>query len=40
MSAYPENVRSPAQTGSRRGPAKPTRLTQLGLDRFLTRLRR
>jgi hypothetical protein len=30
MPAYPENVRSPGQTGSRCGPAKSTRLTQLG----------
>src|SRR5437763_16355885 len=27
MPAYPENVRSPGSTGSRRGPAKPTRMT-------------
>jgi hypothetical protein len=27
MPAYAENVRSPGQTGSRRGPAKPTRMT-------------
>jgi len=27
MPAYPENVRSPGQTGSRRGPIKPTRMT-------------
>jgi hypothetical protein len=28
---YPENVRSPGWTGSRRGPAKPTRLMRNGL---------
>jgi hypothetical protein len=28
MLAYPENVRSPGQTGSRRGPAKPTLMTR------------
>ena len=27
--AYPENIRSPGWTGSRRGPAKPTRMTQV-----------
>jgi hypothetical protein len=36
MPAYPEHVRSPGQTGSRRGPAKPTRMTLDGhrLARF------
>ena len=28
MPAYPENVRSPGQTGSRRGPVKPTRMVK------------
>src|SRR5438552_12168411 len=27
MPAYPEKVRSPGQTGSRRGPVQPTRMT-------------
>jgi hypothetical protein len=27
MSAYPEDVRSPGQIGSRRGLTKPTRMT-------------
>jgi hypothetical protein len=29
MPAYPKNVRSPGQTGSRRDPAKPTQMTQM-----------
>src|SRR6266540_2852528 len=28
MPAYPENVRSPGQTGSRRSPVKPTRMVE------------
>jgi hypothetical protein len=35
MPAYPENVRSPGQTGSRRGPVKPTRMTHVGSRAFL-----
>ena len=31
MPAYPENVRSPAQTGSRRDPVKPARMTKADL---------
>src|ERR1700754_1407904 len=38
MPAYPENVRSPAQTGSRRGPAKSMRMTQFGHWTAVSRL--
>jgi hypothetical protein len=34
--AYPENVRSSGQTGSRRGPVKPTRMTHLRHLQFST----